>query len=380
MARPVGPVESGGTFVWFEAGTRRVWSTFGVALILFLLGVGSALAEGSAPSPLHLTGQAVVIRGNSPQVLLSATASDGSGWRLDLTLVPVGQSQSASGQPVIVLQGTYALSSPKVSEITGPVNGELDQNGNGKVQLSNVQSPGLTSPSPTLTAVFAVGPSSTMDVTLSGPLPAPPPPPGSRPVNHTFWYISRAAGFTAYGLLTLTVCLGLLVHTKLSDALVARWQTFDLHQATALLALAFVVLHVFALLGDQYIGFSIPTLLVPLLSRYRPTQLGLGIVALYLLIVVVGSFYVRRDIGYANWRKIHYLTFGIFALALGHGVFAGTDSAEPWARAVYVGSGLLVLALTYARLQREDDPPRPEPVAIRPSFPHPSDVQEKPRP
>jgi predicted ferric reductase len=179
-------------------------------------------------------------------------------------------------------------------------------------------------------------------------------------VNHTFWYVARAAGFTAYGLLTLAVCFGLLVRTKLMDALVARWQAFDVHQVTALAALAFVGLHIFALLGDQYVGFQLSQLFIPFTAPYRPTEVALGVIALYLMIVVVGSFYVRRSIGYEAWRAIHYMTFGVFLLALGHGVLAGTDTGATWARAIYWATGLLVGGLTYWRINREANRSHPE--------------------
>lgn len=334
------------------------WLTIIAAIVLVLVGAGSALAEGAATVPLRLSGQGVVVRGDPPQLLVSA---DGSGWRLDLTMTPARSQPSGAGQQALALVGTYQLSGPKVSTITGQVTGQLSPAGVGQIELANPSDAVMKFGATPLTAAFTIGQSSTIQVTLSGSLPTPPPPPSTAPINHTFWYISRAAGFTAYGLLTLTVAFGLLVHTKLMDAIVARWQTFDLHQFTALLALAFVGLHVFALLGDQYIGFDLAQLFLPLVSPYRPVQVALGIVAMYLLVVIVGSFYVRRQITYARWRAIHYLTFGVFLLALGHGALAGTDSGQLWAVAIYWGTGAVILALTYWRLQHEPGQARSEP-------------------
>jgi len=334
---------------------RRTLTILVAGLLLVLLGAGSAWAEGAANSTtVVLKGQAVLVRnGDAPQLLFSTTASDGSGWRLDVTMTPNGQTLSTQGKPVVTLTGTYQLSSPTVSLVSGTANGQLNQDGSGQVQLLNATGNSTTAAATPLTATFNVAQSGDIVVTMTGTLPSPPPPPTAQPVNHTFWYIARAAGFTAYGLLTLTVCFGLLVHTKIMDAIVARWQTFDLHQVTALLALGFVGLHIFALLGDQYIGFNLPQLFVPFLASYRPTEVAIGVVAMYLLIVVVGSFYVRQDIGYATWRAIHYTTFGVFLLALGHGVLAGTDSSTTWARWIYWGTGLLVLVLTIWRINRD---------------------------
>lgn len=340
-----------------------------LAVLLLLLGAGSALAEGTTSS-LTLTGTAVVIRGNPPHLLLNANAADGSGWRLDLTLTPTQPKLASDGQTVLGLAGTYQLSSPKVPVVSGAAVGTLGQNGSGQLQLT-LPTDAVAPPTSPLAATFTLSPQGTIRVTLTGMLPAPPPPPVVGPVNHTFWYLSRASGFLAYALLTLTVCLGLLVQTKLMDWLVARWQTFDLHQFTALLALGVVGFHILSLLGDQYAGFSLAQLFVPFLSTYRPVEVALGIVGFYLFVMVVGSFYARREIGYASWRAIHYLTFGVFLLALGHGILAGTDSSTPWATLIYLGSGLLVLALTYGRIQRSATPRRHGPVPVEIDAPRP---------
>lgn len=349
-----------------------------VALLL-LLSAGTALAAGPT---LHMTGQAVVDqRGEQPRLRFSVDAADGSGWRLDTTLVPTTARRGRESEEedeeddedegwrgnVVALNGTYQLSGPGVSVVSGQATGRLDRRGVGQLQLVGTSdNTALTAGSAPLRATFSIADSGQIDLNLTGPLPSPPATTttaktadATEPVDHTFWYISRAAGFTAYALLTLSVCLGLLVRTRLLDALVARWRSFDLHQFTALLALGFVALHVFSLLGDHYIGFQLDQLLVPLASPYRPAQVALGIIALYLLVVVVGSFYVRRAIGYGTWRAIHYATFGLFVLVLAHGILAGTDSGESWARAIYWGTGLLVAALTLWRARRGSDQRRP---------------------
>lgn len=351
---------------------HRSWIGLALAALLVILGAGSALAENTpANGPVRLTGRAAIAQARPPRLLLSANASDDSGWRLDLTLQPTATQTADSGSQILLLDGTYTLSGPGVSATTGPATGQLDGQGQGQFQLGNPDGGLLKDGGPALIATLMIAPSGTVQVTLVGPLPTPPPPAPSRPVNHTFWYVARAAGFTAYALLTLTVCFGLLVRTKLMDALVARWRTFDVHQITALIALAFIGLHIFALLGDQYVGFHLSELFVPFTAPYRPTQVTLGIVALYLMLVIAGSFAVRRSIGYETWRAIHYLTFGAFLLALGHGVLAGTDTGEPWARAIYWGTGLLVAALTGWRIRRDANRRRPEQSAVAADRAHP---------
>ncbi|HTE85610.1 MAG TPA: ferric reductase-like transmembrane domain-containing protein [Dehalococcoidia bacterium] len=183
-------------------------------------------------------------------------------------------------------------------------------------------------------------------------------------MDHAFWYLSRAAGLTAYLLLALSVCLGLLVRTRIMDWLAARWRWFDLHQFTALLALAFVLLHVFSLLGDHYIGFTMDQLLIPFASPYRTVSVAGGVIALYLMLVVVATFWVRRLIGYRAWRAIHYVTFTLFILSLLHGLFSGSDTGELWTTALYWGSGMLVGALTIWRFTTVSEARQPAAATV----------------
>ena len=164
-----------------------------------------------------------------------------------------------------------------------------------------------------------------------------------------FWYLSRTSGLVGYVLLFLSVCLGLAIKTRFLDPLVPRWQNFDLHQFTALLATPFIGLHIFSLLGDHYIGFTLESLLVPLQASYRPGWVAAGIVAFYLFLIATFSFYIRSRIGQKTWRTLHYLTFALFFLALLHGLFAGSDT-EAWAKFLYWGTAVAVTAVTGLRL------------------------------
>ena len=96
-------------------------------------------------------------------------------------------------------------------------------------------------------------------------------------MNHDYWYLSRAAGFTAYLLLTASVVLGLCVRTRISDSIVRRNTSFDQHRFTALLGLAFTLFHVYILLGDAYFRYTIVQLSLPFLSPYRPVSVAVGV-------------------------------------------------------------------------------------------------------
>lgn len=170
-------------------------------------------------------------------------------------------------------------------------------------------------------------------------------------MNHAYWYLSRAAGFNAYLLLFVSVALGIAMGTRLTDRVARRNIVFDLHRFTTLLALAFTVFHVYVLLGDGYFGFDVWQLSLPFRLPYRTLPTAIGVLALYTMVLVTLSFYVRRFIGYRAWRTLHYLTFGLFAAAALHGITAGSDTTQRWAQLIYLGTGGAVLALIAYRLQ-----------------------------
>jgi DMSO/TMAO reductase YedYZ heme-binding membrane subunit len=89
-------------------------------------------------------------------------------------------------------------------------------------------------------------------------------------------------------------------------------------------------------------------LLAPGASSYRPIPIAIGIIAFYVLLIVVGSFYVRRYTGNRLWRTLHYVTFVLFFAALVHGIFDGSDM-EAWAKLIYWCTGAGVALLTMAR-------------------------------
>jgi hypothetical protein len=126
---------------------------------------------------------------------------------------------------------------------------------------------------------------------------------------------------------------------------------FDLHRFTTILAFAFAIFHVYILLGDQFFSFNVWELSVPFLTPYRSLPTAAGIFTLYAMVLIVVSFYVRQYIGFRAWRAVHFLTFALFAGAVYHGIAAGTDTTEPWAKSIYLITAFTTLMLVLYRVQ-----------------------------
>jgi DMSO/TMAO reductase YedYZ heme-binding membrane subunit len=176
------------------------------------------------------------------------------------------------------------------------------------------------------------------------------------------WDTARAGGFVAYVLLTLAVSAGLVLRNRWQTSRWPRLVTNEVHGYLSLLALVFIVVHVLAVLVDPFTRFRLGEVLLPFASHYRPLWMGLGTVALYLLLAVWISSKLRSRIGYRTWRGIHVLAYGVYGAATVHGLGTGSDTQTVWAAALYAGSVLLVAALTARRLlvpPGRSDRPRP---------------------
>ena len=164
------------------------------------------------------------------------------------------------------------------------------------------------------------------------------------------WVATRILAFLSYFAIAGSVIYGLLLSTKILDAIAHRPVTFALHQDLAAIGLGLAGVHAVLLGLDSSVPFSLFEVLVPFAAPYRPVWVGLGQVALYLVAVVYASFHLRRQIGQRSWRMLHYVTFLAFVGATAHGILSGTDTGAAWAWWSYVVASVAVVFLTVYRV------------------------------
>jgi len=178
------------------------------------------------------------------------------------------------------------------------------------------------------------------------------------------WYFTRTTAVAAYVTLTGAAMLGMLRGVARGSGERLSWVVDELHQVLATVFAALVVLHLLSLIYDPFLPFSVTNILLPVGEPYRPLPVDLGVLALYTLVVVLGSTWIRRTIPYRFWRVVHYASFATFVLVTLHGLLAGSDSGEPWMRAVYAGASAVVGFLAVMRFLTR---PRPGPLPAEPA-------------
>jgi sulfoxide reductase heme-binding subunit YedZ len=189
----------------------------------------------------------------------------------------------------------------------------------------------------------------------------------------SLWYATRASGIVALVLLTLTMVLG-LVTTSRSRA--RNWPGFaqqEIHRRISIMAVVFLALHVLTSVLDTYVNIGWLAVIVPFASPYGRFWVGLGTVALDLMIAVFVSSLLRARIRPGTWRGIHWLAYASWPIALAHTFGLGTDAGERWVIAVgalcVVVVGLSLAWRMYAATRRttvpSPSPSQPVPLTRR---------------
>jgi predicted ferric reductase len=144
------------------------------------------------------------------------------------------------------------------------------------------------------------------------------------------WYVTRATGLVSLVLLTASMLLGLLVAGRFSSQRWPRFLTQGMHRNLSLLVLVFLALHIGGTVLDSYTSISLVAAFVPFSSSYKTLWLSLGAVALDLLIALIVTSLARGRLGYRSWRRLHWLVYACWPVAVAHGLGIGTDRSATW--------------------------------------------------
>jgi len=164
------------------------------------------------------------------------------------------------------------------------------------------------------------------------------------------WWAGRASGLVAYGALWLSMLLGLAISSKGAGGLLPKKLMMDLHQQWTLSAVVATVVHVLTIVLHAESHISAWAIVVPFASARLTGAVALGTIALFGLVTVSASSWLRAYIPYQAWRSIHALAFGTMLLALGHAVTAGTDAGLPGIEVLYVLTSAVLVGAIVTRV------------------------------
>ncbi len=167
------------------------------------------------------------------------------------------------------------------------------------------------------------------------------------------WHLIRSSGIFAYILLTMSMIWGLF----LSNQLIKDWSpgpvSMTVHSTLSWLSVSLSLIHALLLMVDAYFTYTLVDIFVPFTGPYRPLWVGLGTLSFWVLLLVSISFVFKKWLGQKTWKRLHYMSYGVYFMSTLHGLFAGSDS-EILGFKVMIALGILVvILLTGARIGKQ---------------------------
>jgi len=152
--------------------------------------------------------------------------------------------------------------------------------------------------------------------------------------DQVLWFTTRGAGAVSLLMFTASAALGLVTVARFQAAGWPRFFNYEMHRRVSLLSIVFLAVHVLTAVFDPFTRLGLGAALVPFASSYRPVQVALGVVALYLFVALIVTSLLRKHIGQRTWRAVHWASYAMWPMALLHGITAGSDAFAPWMLAV----------------------------------------------
>lgn len=158
------------------------------------------------------------------------------------------------------------------------------------------------------------------------------------------WYVNRGSGVVLVAVLTLSVALGVLSTARTASRTWPRFASRSLHRNVSLLSVVMLLVHVASAVVDTFVTITWADAAIPFAGTYQRFWLGLGALALDLMLVVTLTGLLRNRLPGAAWRPVHLLSYLGWAVGVVHGIGIGTDVRTTWAVTV-TGVCCVVVAL-----------------------------------
>lgn len=170
------------------------------------------------------------------------------------------------------------------------------------------------------------------------------------------WYVNRASGLVLLVLFTVVILLGQYSTRRTGGTISPRFVWLELHRNLSLLSLVMLAVHVGTSVADDYVDISLLDVVIPFASPYRRFWLGLGTIAVDLLVALAVTTALRHRLPYRGWLTVHRLAYLMWPVSVVHGLGSGTDALGSVALAVTVGcaAAVLVGALLRVRARRRE--------------------------
>lgn len=141
---------------------------------------------------------------------------------------------------------------------------------------------------------------------------------------NALWYLSRATGVASIVLLTVVVVLGVVTAGRRRPQGEQATIIMAMHRWLSLGMASFLIVHIATAILDSYVSISALAAVVPFVSAYETVWVGLGTLAVDILIAILATSWFRHRIPERTWRLVHWTAYALWPLAIIHGLVLGT--------------------------------------------------------
>lgn len=169
-------------------------------------------------------------------------------------------------------------------------------------------------------------------------------------MNEVLWYVSRSTGVVGIVMLTVVTVLGLLTsggRRPHSDSATVR---MALHRSLSLGTAVFLGVHVATAVAETYVAIDPISAIVPFTSPFERMPVGLGTLAVDLIVTVLATSLLRHRLSEVAWRRLHGLSHVLWPVAVVHALLLGSPK-EPLLRDATIGCAAVVAVVLLWRVR-----------------------------
>lgn len=167
------------------------------------------------------------------------------------------------------------------------------------------------------------------------------------------WYVSRMSALVGFAFLYVSMVMGLAIRIPSLRTFFGAKDTFSVHCWISLQATLLAFIHGGALIFDKFINFSLKDVFIPFASAYRPHMVALGVIAFYLMLILVITSYLKTKMPHKLWRSVHFFNIILYVFSVVHAWQLGTDLSSNFARAIFFSfNSLLAMLVVWHLIER----------------------------
>jgi ferredoxin/DMSO/TMAO reductase YedYZ heme-binding membrane subunit len=176
--------------------------------------------------------------------------------------------------------------------------------------------------------------------------------------QHAVHLVAATVGFLSLGLLWMSVLWGTTLRIGWGLTRVRHQTLYGIHQTVTLVGLTLGLVHALAQLAVPGGPVHLLDEWLPFTNSRDPLGVGLGVIALDLLLALVASVLIQRRLGYHRWRMLHITSYLAFTLLCAHVLISGSDVRSAWVWGTVLLGWLCTVVLRVATTQRAASLPK----------------------